>query len=390
MKVKFIYENINFERGQDPKSSIGIGHAKLYPSKTLFKRIYKYWEKVPETGWPKEFEELTPIIWSIKEPKFNVILKINNKLEENSYTFYLTEDGVVMFYDHYIDTNEGQRKYKEKEYYIEDFIHFIRILQSNHTQIINVKESLDFERGKDPRQAMDLGFLYPIKKQVEKLNQETIDRGFFKIPMKKNPYATEDKEFTNLISWGDNNNNYLLLYILNSVADQVKRKFRVIGGHWDKSFKAVDDDYPPRSEDGSIHGWIDFRDSGSYYNPWNRAFGLWESQNFERGMDPLEKMNIGSKDAKILNKIRPFVERAGWEETEISLPVEGKEIETLMQWDHPMGNQALLYKLPNYGEIFYEIQIIIKGMYDQDEKYYLESQFLEHDFWDEASELLFK
>jgi len=159
-----ITETQHFERGLEPKSAIGVGHAHLYPEKELFKRIYSYWEKVPETGWPYDFEELTPIRWTSPQPSFKVLVKSLQGEDGSGYTFYLTKEGVVAFWGHYVDAGGGRRSWRDEEYTIKDFKHFIRILESNHVQHMKLGESQNFERGKEPYKALDIGKYRTVKK----------------------------------------------------------------------------------------------------------------------------------------------------------------------------------------------------------------------------------
>lgn len=153
-----LQENVNFQRGRNPKRSMTIGHSKIYPEKVLFEEIHEY---IENDGWPG-WEEVTPIEWNWKEPTFKATAKRGSGLKKGSekiYTFYLTEkEGVVLFIEYYIeDVGEDQ-----SEFYIENFSHWIKILESEHTRHMEFNhgpafESVNFQRGQDPKSSMGIG-----------------------------------------------------------------------------------------------------------------------------------------------------------------------------------------------------------------------------------------
>lgn len=53
MKAQFVNENIEFERGQDPKKAMGIGRYFIPPIEELLKDVS--WAQ-PEKGWNPELE----------------------------------------------------------------------------------------------------------------------------------------------------------------------------------------------------------------------------------------------------------------------------------------------------------------------------------------------
>jgi hypothetical protein len=128
-------ESLGFERGREPKRALRVGHAHLYPDKDLFIEIHEFWENLKEGDWPYGFEGVSPIKWEAKEPNFRVLFK-NHKGEQNEYVIYLAkEEGVVMFYDYYVDGGDV-KVHRDEEYHVEDFKHFIRILETNHYQYL--------------------------------------------------------------------------------------------------------------------------------------------------------------------------------------------------------------------------------------------------------------
>jgi len=131
-----ITESLDFERGQDPKKAMGIGRRETFPDADLFEEIYDYWKnKVPEQKWPYDFESVEPINWYDKYPNFKVNL-IQKKGEDPGYKIFLNKDGVMISYKEFKDAGGGRRREEASWFAIGDFVHFIRILQSNHVMHI--------------------------------------------------------------------------------------------------------------------------------------------------------------------------------------------------------------------------------------------------------------
>jgi hypothetical protein len=151
------YESVNFERRSDPKRAMRVGNVATFNGRDveLFEEIHEFWENVDT--WPKEFESVSPINWDSIIPSFKVDLKSYGD-EDNSYKVLLSRKrGVEMMYLHFVDAGGGRRSFRKEEYNPRSFEHFMRILESNHTQTINIEESVNFERGKDPKRKLQIG-----------------------------------------------------------------------------------------------------------------------------------------------------------------------------------------------------------------------------------------
>lgn len=157
MRAKKIYEAIDFERGLDPKRSMRVGHAEIFPDKDLFLRIHKY---CTDNRFP-EFDRVTPIFWDndaqgnpIVEPQFKAFVKEGpSRFDDNFYTVYLTSEGVIAFHEY--QDFEGQWREQEHEVPYADF--WRRMMEANHIGIIHLEENLDFKRGQDPHKALKIG-----------------------------------------------------------------------------------------------------------------------------------------------------------------------------------------------------------------------------------------
>lgn len=125
-----IKESMDFERGKETTRALKIGRREVFPDSDLFEEIHEYCEACLRDGWPKEFEEVSSINWSSRFPNFKVLLK-GLAGEDPQYRFFLSHEGITIFYAHYVDAGGGRRAYQPREYKIEDMDHFIRILQFN-------------------------------------------------------------------------------------------------------------------------------------------------------------------------------------------------------------------------------------------------------------------
>jgi hypothetical protein len=111
--AKTLQEAYNFERGLEPKVSMGVGLEAKFPKLKEFLKIHKSAKN------SDCFSEVSDIDYDLAEPKFIIVSKkktgANKKgYEFEEFTFYLTrEDGIVGFADHI-----------DKEYEVIDLAHF--------------------------------------------------------------------------------------------------------------------------------------------------------------------------------------------------------------------------------------------------------------------------
>ena len=102
MKAKFVYENINFERGMSPKKAMGVGLRSRFPDLNLFIEMHI------EAKAEKKFQT-SEIYWDADEPNFKIhsqklrhfdIVAGQPVMEYEEYTFYLTRhEGIWGFFD---------------------------------------------------------------------------------------------------------------------------------------------------------------------------------------------------------------------------------------------------------------------------------------------------
>ena len=151
-EVLNINESINFERGLDPKDAMGIGMESKYPGWKLFHLLHQ------ESKESENFNYVTSIDYTFNvgasddaqiEPSFSIESKFiysknidNDHITPKMYHLYLTKkEGVILNDDNTCD---------EKR--ILDLKMFNKV-----TWCYDIDESLKFERGLDPKDAMGTG-----------------------------------------------------------------------------------------------------------------------------------------------------------------------------------------------------------------------------------------
>lgn len=146
MKAKSIFEKIHFDRSQDPKSSMGIGlRAKACPIIAIKRFDGRDYLGTEVSEFMKKYEE------EIRDARKFIEVKINeDELFRNKKR---TNWG-------YADLNQIRNMGWTGIKWAHLFIPFDNP---------NLKEGLDFERGKNPKESMNLGMLEEIKKKMAKI-----------------------------------------------------------------------------------------------------------------------------------------------------------------------------------------------------------------------------
>ncbi len=265
-----ILESANFERGLNPKEMMDIGRDRSdAPDEQIFLRMHEEASKSPN------FQYVTDINWKNEEPVFTIKSKkiitvkrtfrdYENEFREGYvnepelFTIYLTKDqGITMFND-----------LTDDEYEDLTFKEFLSI-----TNCRSIKESINFERGMDPKTAMDIGrakYAFPV--------EDIYSRGMRIMPPEK-----ADK------------------YLRTVLPRRLKSVITRPGAVWEW----------PRFQDGLHYadakwimrqGYSGIKYRGTFY-PFPEIEGYnfrredeeWidESVNFERGKDPKKSMDIG-------------------------------------------------------------------------------------------------
>ena len=272
MKAKFVNESLDFERGIDPKESIGIGSSR--GGETLFNLIFEDAKHSPNVfvyqQRPRTYGKYDGNWWKDKlgekvEKEFKIVLKQKVALwARKEVLVYLTESEKVWYYD-----NEFEKYHELKN--IKDFYKYF-----NKT---NLTESLEFERGKDPKESIGIGRTRVLKKIDDWVTPKDSTRDYY-----------------NRVEDGDHKGHTIAIY--KSIDAHPTHYIPVVlypGGFNSKR---------PEIRDGAFHdspelAWSDavrmidleeHRKEIGYYDNL-----IPESLDFERGQDPKDSLRIGRK-----------------------------------------------------------------------------------------------
>jgi len=263
MRAKKVNENVNFERGGDPKRSMGIGLSKI---------IFDKWT---------EFQ-LQPGIGSINiEESFNrnwhLTLHVSlfpgspskaNKLAKEYFGDYLN-DGY--------NFKGGEIKIIIKPEYVNDFIKAYNMRYPDWP--IGVNESVNFERGGDPKKSMGIGLHW------DNLKKGSVLEVTKRMGVTSSGIVTSGAPYDN-ISPGN-------IIVLSEPITDFLDEWIVRGNHWGNLESYLN------GEKG--YGWDEFRAKlGTLKNRMKiiSLESLHESLDFEREGTPYEKLGIGEKVLK--------------------------------------------------------------------------------------------
>ena len=310
-----IRENINFERGSDPKSVMDLG---------VISKIKKI---LNDFNYRTEYVRYSGII------------------DGTPYQSNLPNEGSddVWIYIHY--QNNGNKEQFEKDTeWAEKFIDYRSFIRGTHERWPtgyarinteykelflnaqkNLRESLDFERGQDPKKSLRIGTYHLIPQIIEKFEEsefELSQRGevldlILNYELSPdhfhNPagYPKYDWEFVYL----SRDFEVAILYMIDLRNSEILRKMEVSNPgidveyidkqNWKITSMSPDKIYEEINQDYAL---IDIADAAEYlWNAYQKQTEeesldneeILESVNFERGMDPKHAMELGSKEALI-------------------------------------------------------------------------------------------
>lgn len=184
--MKLVRENINFERGQKPSQAMDIGLGKHAEKIILTDKLvsqYGFWMTDEITydglliGVAKE--------WRDQAGNY-VILSGDDDFGETDYAWLIDPAGS------------------------QDFPHVYSLINRNiMNSYFSLKESVNFERGQDPRKSMNIG-LGEYRNEILKIDNIVSKYGF---EMKSDFSTLSDPgEFNDIKEWRDEEGNLLLLY----------------------------------------------------------------------------------------------------------------------------------------------------------------------------------
>jgi hypothetical protein len=186
MRAKCVYENLDFERGKDPKKSIGIGKYRDFYGKTedqIASKIISdleyfldpYFGQLSDLVEEKGYESIEEYSESIWDEAGQEPLPEKQDPEIESFIndiFKIAEEFIKEKYP-------VKKPYRDSRYlepaasiastvinaYIEGAPHGTMLREISKEIDMSLLESLEFERGKDPKSSIDIGLrakTYPI------------------------------------------------------------------------------------------------------------------------------------------------------------------------------------------------------------------------------------
>jgi len=203
MRAKFVYESVNFERGKDPKGSMRIGDRVAQYEEMMRPWLEKVEEKAKKFGFIDNTAEVKEI-W-----KNHYTDRFSEEDEERDYLIrsWRRKAGRIIGKKRYptvkLELRELSSYWEEVSHHVRDAneygVYYIVLSDPNHQvefpgqawygfdtdddlqrwttdkhweELITksgIYESVNFERGKDPKSSMGLGLVGIVRKELEKL-----------------------------------------------------------------------------------------------------------------------------------------------------------------------------------------------------------------------------
>jgi len=256
MRAKIVYENISFERGKDPKTAMDLGHFRDKNGRLIQKGDFVFAD--PEPG----------------------------------DTFYDFQGMVDGFHGKYVTVRDMDDDCFDIE------AHKLEILD----------ESLDFERGGDPKRSLRIGHSYlfpekPLFLDIYKYCEENKFPGFQKLtPIYWNEKGEGNssvelffKAYVNDGSKDAKDLNFYTVYLTRTEGVISFHEYENYEGDWKKQEHNIPEyDFWRRLMEAN-HIRTMFKDTAE----------LQESQEFRRGIDPKRAMDIGISSRQIFEKLSP-------------------------------------------------------------------------------------
>jgi hypothetical protein len=288
-KARTVRESLNFERGLDPKDSLKIGIRNKRHFKTVRECAQFFLDNIDKLseGRFKNKEELKNAFQQMDKSN----KPGNPSLPSEKSPLRMSKDYLDGFIER--DAKGETLDHKYPPIYIDewgtDFSHLLQKLQGLRDFHIDlqrilgihkekIQESLDFERGLDPKEAIGIGQEELNKKRAEEIGDiAQVPAGKYRVFLSgfsgRSKYRTVKDMGEDI--W---------------VSKQWARKNDIGFEVFPKELEERNKKWQKRNPGSSAYFFID---------PEERI-GIKESQNFERGMDPKVAMEIGWK-ARVIN-----------------------------------------------------------------------------------------
>jgi hypothetical protein len=279
MKAKKIYEILSFERGRDPKYAMGIGQVQK-----LAESIRNFMNKTHGVPWVDEKRTEAGLFMSVHTRSTAIITVFENVKKYIGASYFKWSDNFTAI------PNVNFRIKPEFEALFSEAISIAK----------KMDESLSFERGKDPKESLDIGIRSAAISGIRKLLEEDV---------------ANDKTLILSIGFYDKNHVRINLDAWNPYEEDleyIQDRLRAYG--LDRFFDIGSSDFQEEHGMGIVSLIYPLTDIGKQLNLANWTFHisyndrkfhkeyqspentkLKEGLSFERGKDPLQTMGIGLK-----------------------------------------------------------------------------------------------
>jgi hypothetical protein len=272
-------EAYNFERGLDPKDSMDIGT----PLARLANELGMTYAEIRQ-----DKKDLQEIVAAAVNPG-------DDEDKDYSFAFYAVADDPRAY-----DISKESRLFDVALWADQHQKDAIRILRTPD----RMSESINFERGVDPRDSMDIG--KPITRMLNRLGTSNLDRPRLKEKIEELPSTLYlegrgDSQIIDIKRYKDLNKaekKSLASWYASSLSREENKKKIDPDFIWIK----LKYDFP----NPGIKEWMDLDKFAVLLDRKIRKKFLKESQNFERGVDPKKSAGIGLSSPKRFQTIEEF------------------------------------------------------------------------------------
>lgn len=292
-------ESVNFERGRDPKSAMDVGI-------------------LSNAQWDYEVDGFETEDYIYKGFPVRVVGKYWH--DRSPYPEYaaFSAGGITNFNLNRLKWYKRKGNAKRHIQSIIDEIVWIRGLKDK------TNESIEFERGRDPKDAMQIGELRLVKETPDTIKWSYKGREFIAQRVWNHGYTWVVWEYPNGQKdiFSDEERNLVVSDL--SDHDRIKEE---------------------------IYDFIRYRHIPFY--------AQYESVSFERGKDPMSSMGIGDKDVQLTKEVEKIASKMGLKRVPISVGPEA-HLHDIAQWESDNGyHKAILSRNldPMYKERPYMVTI---------------------------------
>ena len=359
MKAQFVLENINFERGQDPKTSMGIG---------LSKSIYNKWEELQQN----------PGIGSISIDKslngrFHLTIHVSQFPNSAKEGFKKAKDIFGPLIGDFYNIKAGEILIVIPEEFERAFIDAYNMRYPHWP----FNESMDFNRTGEVLRDMGVG----VKRNIPKYSKDLANDIIEEFHGWGNGNVELDELWLNLANDLEEYGYYTLedYYEEDNKISEIENSIETY--KWALTEFAKNYVWKPESIEKIVKILFYYRsnpaDISSDYvaNRIDQAlkfnWEITESIGFERGGDPLDTLDIG-KFRTIADKVKDLDKEAtkrGFKRSDLSenpYATDHPKFDNLLSWKDNKRNYILLYSLIDADELNRRKYRVIAGHWPED------------------------